>query len=306
MNSNAQAIKHLRDAARYAGYDGVQLMRIAERQTDLGAYADARRTLIKATRSAQIELAEPALIRLEIRTGEYAAARARIDTLAARPNTGQLARQLDAELLLEQGETAHAIARLREAVRDTPSTEGVLGLSDALMAAGDLESAAGALEGWLDAHPDDDLVERKLAMLYLPLQRLDAAERLHAKLLENSPDDPVLLANLARIHQINGDTRARALAERALAAAPEAATTLDTLGWILVTEGEVERGLALLREAITRQDNPLIRFHVAQALAELGRTQEARAELRRIIQAGQPPALVADVQRYYDGLPASP
>ncbi len=41
-----------------------------------------------------------------------------------------------------------------------------------------------------------------------------------------------------------------------------------------------------------------------QALTELGRLDEARAELRKVLRAGQPAALMDDAQRYYDGLAA--
>ena len=43
---------------------------------------------------------------------------------------------------------------------------------------------------------------------------------------------------------------------------------------------------------------------LAQALTELGRLDEARAELRKVLRAGQPAALMDDAQRYYDGLAA--
>ena len=65
-----------------------------------------------------------------------------------------------------------------------------------------------------------------------------------------------------------------------------------------MTEKETAKGLALLREALARQNNPLIRFHLAQALQELGRTDEARAELDVIIQGGHPADLVEEVKRY--------
>ena len=38
--------------------------------------------------------------------------------------------------------------------------------------------------------------------------------------------------------------------------------------------------------------------------AELGRIDEARAELRKVLKIGQPAGLMEDAQRYYDGLAA--
>lgn len=303
---NAQAIKHFRDAVRYAGFDGTRLMRIAARQVNLEDFEEARRTLIKAGNTAASDEAMAALIRLEIQTGEEAAARKRIDALRTDQAGNALADILSGELAMKRNDFGAAQAAFEAAQKRLPSTAGLLGLVDALQAQNDLARATRELESWTKLHPDDQVALKRLALVYLPMRRLDEAQALHEKLLQVTADDPVLLGNLARLYQIKGDKRARAYAERALAAAPDSASTLDTLGWILVTEKDTARGLSLLRDAISRQNNPLIRYHLAQALQELGRTAEAKAELEVIIQGGRPSELVDDVKRYRDGLSAQP
>ena len=69
--------------------------------------------------------------------------------------------------------------------------------------------------------------------------------------------------------------------------------------------GEIEQGLRNLPEALVRENNALTCYHLAQALSELGRTDEAKSELRSIINEGRPTDLVADVQRYHDALAVS-
>ena len=295
---NAQAIKNFRDAARYAGFDGGQLMRIAAKQVNLEDFEEARRTLIKASNSAASDEALTALVRLEIQTGEDDSARKRIAAMRTDDTHQALAEILSAELHMTHGEFSAAIDAYQAAQKHAPSTTAVIGLVDALLGAEDLKRAITELESWLAAHPADRIARKRLALVYLPAHRLDEARALHEQLLKIDSDDPVLLGNLARLYQLHGDKRARAYAERALAAAPDAASTMDTLGWILVTEKETAKGLALLREALARQNNPLIRFHLAQALQELGRTDEARAELDVIIQGGHPADLVEEVKRY--------
>lgn len=301
---NAQAVKHFRDAVRYAGFDGARLMRIAARQVNLEDFEEARRTLIKATNTAASDEAVAALIRLEIQTGEEGAARNRIADLRIDDASNALADILTGELAMKRNDHAAAMTAYDAAQKRLPSTAGLLGLVDTLLAADDLPRATRELESWATLHPDDQVARKRLALVYLPMRRLDEAQALHEKLLVAAPDDPVLLGNLARLYQIKRDTRARTFAERALAAAPESASTLDTLGWILVTENDTAKGLSLLRDALARQNNPLIRYHVAQALQELGRTAEAKAELDVIIQGGQPRDLVADVKRYYQTMSA--
>ena len=298
------ALRHFRDAARYAGFDGAQLMRIARRQAELEDYVEARRTLQKATNSSASDEARDALIRLEIQLGEYASATQRIDALREDDTGNALANIMLGELELRRGDAQAAINAYRAAQAGAPSTLAALGLADALIASKDLAGAAHSLEQWTVQHADDVDASHALALLYLRLQRLPEARDLHERLVAALPDDAALLANLARLYQLDGDQRARPTAARALQLAPESPLAQDTLGWIIVTEGNAEGGLELLRNALSRDGNPLTRYHLAQALHELGRSNEARTELRKILKAGQPAELLAEVQRYYDTMPA--
>ena len=293
-----------RDAARYASFDGPQLLRIAARQVELEDYPEARRTLQKALNSSVSEQASDALIRLEIKLGEYDAAGQRIAALRSDDIGNARADIMSGELEIQRGNAAAAIKAYRSAQSTAPSTVAALGLADAMLAAGDAAGAMQTLEQWTTTHVDDQDALHALALLYLRMQRLPEAQALHERLVASAPDDASLLANLARLYQLAGDKRARATAERAVKAAPDSPLTLDTLGWILVTQGHAKDGLELLRNALSRDSNALVRYHLAQALSELGRGGEARTELRKILKLGQPPALMADVQRYYDALPA--
>jgi Flp pilus assembly protein TadD len=70
------------------------------------------------------------------------------------------------------------------------------------------------------------------------------------------------------------------VAEHAHRLAPQDASAQDTLGWLLVQQGQLDAGLKHLREARLRAPtNPEIRYHLASALAVAGRTEEARVEL---------------------------
>lgn len=303
-----QARRHYRDAVRYAGFDGGHLMRIASAQVELDDLDEARRTLRKALNSAAADDARDALIRLDIKLGDFKRAG---DGIAALRNDAGASAQADilsGELELAQGNGVAAAEAYRAALASAADSVAITGLADALLAQGDAAGAALELEKWLAQHDEDEDEElqarQALALLYLRLQRLPEARRLHEELALARPDDAQVHANLARLYQLDGDQRARATARQALKFEPESALALDTLGWIMVTEGDAQGGLELLRNALSREANPLTRYHLAQALAELGRGAEARIELRKLLKAGQPLELVSDVQRYYDALPA--
>lgn len=297
-----QAQRNLRAAVRYAGYDAVLLMRIARQQVELADFAEARKTLLKATNSGAAMDAETALVRLDTRVRDYEAAQAGISALRESSDRRHIADILQGELHLQRKEHAAALTAFENAQLAQPTAEGALGIASVHLAQGRHEDAARVLEDWRQAHPDDTPVVRMLALTYLPLRRLDAARALHEGLLAANPDDPLLLANLARLYQLDGDPRARATAERAHRLASSWAVALDTLGWILVTEGQAADGLKLLREALARDNNPLTRYHLAQALNELGRPDEARLELEAIIAGGKPGDLVEDARRYLAGI----
>jgi Flp pilus assembly protein TadD len=100
-------------------------------------------------------------------------------------------------------------------------------------------------------------------------------------------DDPAVLNNLANILSSQGDKRALELAERAHRLAPRDAAVQDTLGWILVQQGQLDSGLRHLREARLRApDSPEIRYHLAFALSRFGRREEARRELEPALREG--------------------
>jgi Flp pilus assembly protein TadD len=87
------------------------------------------------------------------------------------------------------------------------------------------------------------------------------------------------------------DPGAIAVAEKALAKDTANANAIDTLGWILFQAGQsaqVDRALQLLRDARLREPgNPVVRYHLAAVLAQLGRKTEARDEVEAALKAGR-------------------
>ena len=95
---------------------------------------------------------------------------------------------------------------------------------------------------------------------------------------------------MARSRNLSPQTRrALATAERAYKVAANNASVMDTLGWMLVEQGNVERGLPLLQKAVGSNPNaPEIRYHLAVGLHKSGDKNGARKELETLLAQNKP------------------
>jgi putative PEP-CTERM system TPR-repeat lipoprotein len=294
----------LRRAVRFADYDGGILLRIAASQVRLQDNEGAYETLKRASNTTVAEDAEVALIRLDLLTGALDDALSRATRLRGSTPDDTIGDLLVGEVLSRMERHAEAAGAFEAGLEKSPSAELTLGLYRARSATGSTPEALELLERWLENHPSDTAIRRALASGYIAAQKLDEAQVLYGRLVEEQPGNAELHSNLARLYQLRGDARARAHAERAYELAPAWATALDTLGWLLVTQGEPAKALPLLREARSRvtQKDWLVRYHLAVALVALGRTVEARRELEGILgSAGNPDAL-EQVRALYEKL----
>ncbi len=151
---------------------------------------------------------------------------------------------------------------------------------------------------WLNGNPDDWEARLALANGYVEASDFAAAATQYELLLEAGLDDPFAHNNLAWSYYELGDSRAREQAETAYDLAPNEADVVDTLGWILVAEGQRERGVSLLQDAhLLRPSDSMIAYHLAYALSRSGARVEAAAILERLAAAGGGPARIKESAR---------
>jgi len=274
-----------------------ELVRVAMLQIGADDLNGAHQTLGRATVAYPGHLpAHLAIIELEGRINRFDAAAARIEELRKKLPGDAVVDRLAGDLAMRQGRYRSAAEAYAKGLEKAEDSELMVRLVDARRRAGDGIDLA-LLEDWLARKPDDLRVSRALASAYLTEGRLGEAVTAHERLIHELPDDALLFNNLAWLYHKTGDPRARRYEEKAAEMAPSDPRVLDTLGWILVEDGEPDRGLSVLREAFSREArDPRILYHIAVALSRLGRTGEARAELRRVIRAGTDPAVVADAR----------
>lgn len=203
-----------------------------------------------------------------------------------------------------EGDLAMAQKRYRDALehyRKASSKGATSALVLAQYRAATLSGAAApekVVEDWVSRHPEDANAVAVLAETRQRKGDADGAIALYEKSLEKTPDNVVLLNNLAVLYQGKGDPKAVQFAERAYKAAPKSPAIQDTYGWILFTSGQADEALGLLRDANKGlPDNAEVQYHYAAALAKKGDKAEAVALLRKAVNGQLPADQKADAQK---------
>lgn len=179
---------------------------------------------------------------------------------------------------------AQAVDAYKKSLQAKDDTDTAIRLYHAHRNNNDASAALQLMEQRLKSHPKDIRVQNVLADDYSQRGQWDKAAALYEKIIKVEPSHALALNNLANVYHVTGKPGALELARKAQLAAPDSALINDTLGWLLVESGKATEGLPFLRNANARAaDNPEIRYHIAAALARLNRKDEARAELKALL-----------------------
>lgn len=201
---------------------------------------------------------------------------------------------LEGDILIEQKKAAPALAAYERAfgLSGSPALLVKLhalqrrsGAAPAVTAASDARLAT-----WQQEHPQDMMVALYLAETLLSDNKLKPAIAQLQQIVQKAPNHAAALNNLAWAYQQAGDARALPTAEHALKQAADHPAILDTVGWILVSQGQAERGVALLAKAAARSPAAEIRYHYAYGLFKTGDKAGARLELEKVLAASPAPA----------------
>jgi putative PEP-CTERM system TPR-repeat lipoprotein len=197
--------------------------------------------------------------------------------------------QLEGDILMARKKPALAVPQFERALALTPSSDLLVKTAGALRAGGKTAEGAARIDQWLKQHPDDVRVLLfKGEALLADQQYKSAADHLQA-VAQRYPGNVTAHNNLAWAYHQAGDSRALAAAEQAYRLAPQHPVVMDTLGWVLVEQGQAARGLPLLQKAGAAAPGAReIRFHLAQALAKAGDKAGARRELEAVLSGATP------------------
>lgn len=267
---------------------------LAQGHLAAGATEVARRVLEDSLAAhPQHTLTAAALVRIVETSAGTEASLAYLQQLQRRYPDVRWSDQLLGDLHWRAGRFEAALHAYETSWTKAPSAALAIALSQARMQpnTSQRQEAAAILEPlrqWLASHPTDDGVRLALANTQLTLGELEAAREIFEALTVTQAYNSAVWNNLAWLYQRSGDARAVEYGERALALAPEQPEIMDTLGWILLGGGQVERAASLLRQAHQAVPNdPDIAFHYAAALHRSGDDVVAKKVLQLLLEGGE-------------------
>jgi putative PEP-CTERM system TPR-repeat lipoprotein len=250
--------------------------------------------LAESTKSVEADPNDPTakmiLARIDIVTGNYAAARTMLDELATQYPSDALVAELRGGVNVAQNRPADAVAEFRRALDDGgDNANDRMRLAVAQVQTGQIEDAKKTLVEWVTEHPNDVAPRQALADIYLAANQLDDAQTQYETVLAAAPDDSAAENNLAWVLSRKGDGQAAlSHAHHAANLAPDAPQVLDTLGVTLLQNRQVDEAIASLAKASQAAPaDPEIRFHFAQALVAAGDKDRARELLRSLLAANR-------------------
>lgn len=189
-----------------------------------------------------------------------------------------------ANLLAKQSKLADARSQIRAAMLKSPQQRTPLAIGEAtlLRDAKMTEEALAVLEQELLEQPEQPDLLYESSLLAEKLDRLDLMESHLRKLIDLQPENAQAYNALGYSY---ADRRmrlpeARQLIEKALQLAPDDPFILDSMGWVLYRQGDLEAALNHLQRAHMQRADPEIAAHLAEVLWTLGRKDEAGRTLR--------------------------
>ena len=172
-------------------------------------------------------------------------------------------------------------------------------------ATGQLDGAREDCERYLERHPDDPGMQFVYGAVLGRLGRTDDAIAAHRRAAEFDPKAFAPRNNLAYLLADRDLEGALVAAQEAYALRPESAAVMDTLGWLYLRKGLVDRASALLERAHAADPELAeIQLHLALARREAGRTEEARSLLTELSERKDaPPAVLAQAREALGAIP---
>ncbi len=209
----------------------------------------------------------------------------RIKQLA--PETG-FSELLEGDIYLAEKKPTQALTTYQQAYKIKPNTKILNTITNIMLAQGKESDAISFLNKELKKNPKNLVAHFKLASIYEKQKNANETEKHYQAILVEQPNNALVLNNLAWLYYQQNDPKALPLAEKAYQKISESPIIADTYGSVLVKQGQLAKGMKILKKASLQVPNAYaIQYHLANAYAQNGNRKLAIKILSRIINSQQ-------------------
>ena len=192
-----------------------------------------------------------------------------------------------AQILARTGRLAEAREVLQQARIANPgrAADLYIGETQIVQKYGDREAALALYATALAAYPDNRDLLYNRALYVVELGDFAWMERDLRRLLEEDPDNVDALNALGYTLADRNERldEAFALVSRALELRPDSPAILDSMGWVLYRQGDLERAATYLRRALQLNQDDEIAAHLGEVLWVSGERADAQAVWREAL-----------------------
>jgi len=232
--------------------------------------------------------AQLALAMLDVRQGNFEGALSIARQIQQKHGKAPIGYVLEGDILMVQKRSTQAVAAYEKAFNLGKSGPLMIKLHASLKQTGKAREATLRINQWLKDHPSDIPTRMYLGDSLVKQKQNKAAIEQYQAILKQDPNNAAALNDLAWVFQQEKDSRALEYAERANQIATDNPSVLDTLGWILIEQGNTSRGIPLLQKAIAlAPDIADIQYHLVLGLVKSGDNAKARKELEKLLATGK-------------------
>jgi tetratricopeptide (TPR) repeat protein len=192
-----------------------------------------------------------------------------------------------AEIQARTGRLADAREALQQARIANPGRAADLYIAETQIVQeyGDRDAALALYATALAAYPDNEDLRYNRALLVVESGDFESMERDLRQLIAENPDNVDALNALGYTLADRNERLDEAfdLISRALKLRPDSAAILDSMGWVLYRQGELDQAVVYLRRALKLNQDDEIAAHLGEVLWVRGERAEAQAVWREAL-----------------------
>lgn len=224
------------------------------------------------------------IAKLDLYEGRWSAFKKRVLSLQRSHAENKEVQLLSAKLDSGERSYGRAIEKLSTLMKDAPVSEVVIDLAINQWKAGNKETAIESLELWVDSNSEDTKALMMLAQFYLEAGNLNDAHVTYKKIEQYSPENVVVLNNIAWTLKDSSPEEGIRYAEKARKLSNDNPMILDTLGVLFLETGKFTSALDVMEIAVEKAPDMIdIQLNYARALVANRKSEEARSNLELLL-----------------------